>query len=259
MKADTIAAIATPAGMGAVSLIRVSGPSARAVTEPLLRTSSPRAWEARRQCRAVFQGDDGDAIDDVLFSFFPGPGSFTGEDLVEISGHGGIVVTGKILSTLLTAGARAAEAGEFSERAFLNGKMDLTQAEAIMDLISAQTDLAARAAREQLEGGLGGETESIREAIIAVLAHLEAFIDFPDEDIDPDTTDELGLRIRDCMEKVVALIGTAERGRILREGIRTVIFGAPNAGKSSFLNLLLGFDRAIVSEIAGTTRDTIEE
>jgi len=201
----------------------------------------------------------GTTIDEVLLSRFPGPRSYTGEDLVEISCHGGRLVSRAILDRLLEAGARAAEGGEFTQRAFLNGKLDLTQAEAVMDVISAQTDLALRCAQRQLQGRLGERIEILRQALIVVIAHVEAYIDFPDEDIDPETGEGLRARVHAIIADLDELRATARQGRILREGVATVICGAPNVGKSSLLNLLLGFDRAIVSEIAGTTRDTIEE
>jgi tRNA modification GTPase len=163
------------------------------------------------------------------------------------------------LQALLDGGARLAHPGEFTQRAFLNGRMDLTQAEAVMDLIRAQTDLALRAAHEQLEGALGRRVTEIRDELLGVLAHVEAFIDFPDEDIAPETGAELQRSLADVREKIAALLRTADQGRVLREGVRTVIAGAPNVGKSSLLNVLLGFERAIVSETPGTTRDTIEE
>lgn len=201
----------------------------------------------------------GETLDRVLLTWFPGPSSFTGEDTVEIACHGGVVVTRKVLDRLLEAGAEPAAPGEFSQRAFFNGKIDLTQAEAIMDLITARTGLAARAAQEQLGGTLGSRVESLKESGISVLAHIEAYIDFPDEDIDPDSSEALLAKLDGMIRSVERLLATADQGRILREGLHTVICGAPNAGKSSLLNLLLGFDRAIVNETAGTTRDTIEE
>jgi tRNA modification GTPase len=179
--------------------------------------------------------------------------------VVEIACHGGRLVTRRVLERLLDCGARAAGPGEFTQRAFFNGKLDLTQAEAVMDLISAQSDLALRAAHEQLEGGIGRQTGALREDLIGLVAHLEAWIDFPEEDIDPDTGDLFSARIDGVRQGIARLLATAEQGRILREGVRTVICGRPNAGKSSLLNLLLGSERAIVSDEAGTTRDTIEE
>ena len=179
--------------------------------------------------------------------------------MVEISCHGGVLVTARVWEACLQAGARSARPGEFTERAFLNGKMDLTQAEAVIDLIRAQTDLALRSAAEQLEGRLGERITQLREDLIGLIANLEAYIDFPDEDIEPDVGDAFRARLAGIREKIDALLATANQGRIFREGVRVVIYGATNAGKSSLLNRLLGFPRAIVSEIPGTTRDTIEE
>jgi len=253
---DTIAAIATPPGQGAIAVLRVSGPDSLSLVTSLFR-SAP--LEPRQQTYGRFVNPDGELVDEGLVTYFPSPRSYTGEDLVEISCHGGILVTRTILQLLLRGGARAAEAGEFTQRAFLNEKLDLTQAEAVMDLISAQTGLAQKTALAQLQGRLGQEVEAMRQELIRVLAHLEAYIDFPEEEIDPETGAGLMRRLEVLRHRVDELSATAEQGRILREGVRTVICGEPNAGKSSLLNLLTGFDRAIVTEQAGTTRDTIEE
>lgn len=255
----TIVAIASPPGTGAVALLRVSGPRAREIAGQVFSGTTNSRWEPRRQYFGKILDRDKQVIDEVLLTHFPAPRSFTGEPVVEIACHGGIVVTRRILDRLLEVGAESAAPGEFSQRAFLNGKLDLTQAEAIMDLITAKTDLASRAAQEQLSGRFGREVAALREELIGITAHLEAYIDFPDEDISPDSSDAIGLRMDRCLEKIEGMLATATQGRILREGIATVICGAPNAGKSSLLNLLLGFDRAIVSDLAGTTRDTIEE
>lgn len=242
--------------MGAVALIRISGTEVRAIMHRLFgaELTSPRKAELRALCDF-----DGNMVDHVLATFFESPNSYTGEDVLEIGCHGGMVVTKEVLDTILAAGARSAGPGEFTQRAFLNGKMDLTQAEAVMDLISAQTSLALRAASQQLEGRLGKEILALRENLLGVLAHLEAYIDFPEENIDPETGAALRQRMEGISQQLQQLLATADHGRVLRHGARTVICGAPNAGKSSLLNLLLGFDRAIVSETPGTTRDTIEE
>lgn len=256
-ESDTIAAVATAPGEAAIALIRLSGPEAVAIVDrhfsSLLATATPR--------RALFGRivSNGETIDEVLVTAFHAPASYTGEDLVEVSCHGGPVVTRRLLQLFLESGARAAGPGEFTQRAFLNGKMDLTQAEAVMDLISAHSELAARAASRQLEGSLGTEIGELRESLLDLVAHVEATIDFPEEGIAPDAREALLGRLEEISSEIARLLGTAETGRILREGVRLVLAGAPNAGKSSLLNRLVGYDRAIVTEIAGTTRDTIDE
>ncbi len=254
--ADTIAAVATPHGTGALAVIRMSGPGALAVASRCLGSPSwePRRAELRRVADAA-----GMAIDRVVATYFAAPASFTGEDTIEISCHGGLLVTQRILERLLECGARPAEPGEFSQRAFLNGKLDLTQAEAVMDVISAGSDLALRAAQNQLEGAIGRRVGEAADDLVRLTAHVEAHIDFPDEDISPDTARQLLDRLATIRERLVDLLATADQGRLLREGVRTAIVGRPNAGKSSLLNTLLGYERALVSSVAGTTRDTIEE
>ena len=240
-------------------MIRISGEDALGVAERIYRgKEKPSEFPSHTQrLGEIVEADR--LIDQVMLSVHRAPASYTGEDLVEISCHGGILVTARVLEACFHAGARAARPGEFSERAFLNGKMDLTQAEAVIDLIRAQSDLALRSASEQLEGRLGAEIEAIRTQLVEMLAHLEAAIDFPEEGIAPDEGGKLRARLDSVRQKMRDLLATAEQGRILREGVRAVIYGPANAGKSSLLNRLLGYDRAIVSEIPGTTRDTIEE
>ena len=257
---DTIAAISTPTGEGAIALVRVSGANAIEVADKIFHgKETPSQFEAHVQHFGEIFGPERRLIDQVMLSVHRAPASYTGEDLVEISCHGGTLVSAKILEACLRAGARAARPGEFTERAFLNGKMDLTQAEAVIDLIRAKTDLALRSATEQLEGRLGGQIRKIRDELVELLAHINASIDFPEEDITPDEGETVRMRLSSIREEITALLATADQGRILREGVRVVIYGATNAGKSSLLNRLLGYDRVIVSDTHGTTRDTIEE
>lgn len=259
MTGETIAAVSTPAGEGAIALVRLAGPEAIAMADRIYRGKQKPSELAShfQQFGEILEGER--VLDQVMLSVHRAPASYTGDDVVEISCHGGVLVTTRVWEACLQAGARAARPGEFTERAFLNGKLDLTQAEAIMDLIGAQTDLALRSAAEQLAGRLGERIAQLREDLIALVANLEAYIDFPDEDIEPDVGDAFRARLDAIREKIDALLATAEQGRIFREGVRVVIYGATNAGKSSLLNRLLGFPRAIVNEQPGTTRDTIEE
>ena len=255
----TIAAQATAAGQGAIAVIRMSGTRCTDV----LGICTPVGFPARLRPRCAtlthILEEDGSPIDQVLVTHFPAPASYTGEDTVEISCHGGMLVTERLLKRLYQCGASPAEPGEFTKRAFLNGRMDLTQAEAVMDVISAGSDLALKAAQSQLNGSIGARVDELKDELVHVLAHVEAYIDFPDEDISPDTASALLSRLANAQEQLSGLLGSAAAGRLLREGIRTAIAGPPNVGKSSLLNTLLGYERAIVSNIAGTTRDTVEE
>ena len=254
---DTIVAIASPVGTGAVSLIRLSGPRASEFARVAMGKGG--VPEVRMAGLRKIRDAAGLVIDEGVMVMFEGPASYTGEDVVEFTGHGGLMVTRKVLERMIEVGARAATPGEFTQRAFMNGRMDLTQAEAVMDLISAQTSLALRSATEQLEGRLGRVCGEIRAELLGATAHLEAYIDFPEEDIDPAVGESLRQLLLQQQGRIDQLLSTADRGRILREGVRTVIYGKPNVGKSSLLNRLLGYQRAIVSAREGTTRDTIEE
>src|SRR6201981_297646 len=257
---DTIAAISTPPGEGAIALVRVSGGNAIQIADKIFRgKEEPSQFVSHVQHLGEIFSAENQLIDQAVVSIHRTPASYTGEDLVEISCHGGTLVTAKVLEACLNAGARAARPGEFTERAFLNGKMDLTQAEAVIDLIRARTDLALRSATEQLEGRLGDQIRKIRDKLIALLAHINASIDFPEEGIEPDQDETLCARLDSIRDDIDVLLKTADQGRVLREGVRVVIYGATNAGKSSLLNRLLGYDRVIVSDTPGTTRDTIEE
>ena len=263
MFADTIAAIATPLGEGGLAVLRVSGPDALAVAD---RVFTPAGKHAAKPSAAashtVHYGHimrDGRRVDEVLLTVLRAPRTFTREDTVELSCHGGVLVTRLVLEAVLAAGARAAGPGEFTQRAFLNGRLDLAQAEAVADLIHARTELALGAANEQLAGKLSQQIHRLRDDLMRTLAHIEAHIDFPDEDIAPDTRGALLARLEQGMTFMDELLRTAREGQILRRGVRAAIVGRPNVGKSSLLNQLLGHERAIVSPVAGTTRDTVEE
>ncbi len=256
---DTIAAIATPRGEGAIALVRLSGPEAISIAETLFQgTSTPKAMKPRHLYFGKIM-EQHQLIDEVLLAIFQAPHSYTGEEMVEISCHGGSLVSARVLQALLHAGARMARPGEFTQRAYLHGKMDLTQAEAVMDLIQSQTSRAQHLASEQLAGKLGAAIAHIKTDLLAAVAHLEAFIDFPEEDISPETGKALQERLEKSRHHLQRLLATAPEGRLAREGVSLALCGAPNAGKSSLLNALLGRDRAIVTSIAGTTRDLLEE
>jgi tRNA modification GTPase len=262
MQNDTIAAIATPPGQGGIGVVRVSGAEAFALVQPLFRTpeksSEPPLSHLLTYGRIVDPATS-EPIDEVLVAFMRAPRTYTREDVVEIQGHGGPLVLQRILRLVLSKGARLANPGEFTLRAFLNGRLDLAQAEAVMDLISARTEAGQRLAMQQLEGRVSAQVQEARHAILGVIARIEASIDFPEDDIPTPQVAELRPLIEEAQGKVATLLAGAEQGRLYRQGLRTAIIGRPNVGKSSLLNALLRAERAIVTPIAGTTRDTVEE
>ncbi|MDY6942340.1 MAG: tRNA uridine-5-carboxymethylaminomethyl(34) synthesis GTPase MnmE [Pseudomonadota bacterium] len=251
---DTIAAVATPPGFGAVGIVRLSGPQAPEIA----RTMAGSLPDARQAKFARFVDAAGVPIDEGLILYFPAPHSFTGEHVVEFQGHGGPVVMDLLLARCLGLGARAARPGEFSERAFLNGKLDLTQAEAVADLIASGSVAAVRAAGASLRGEFSHRVDSLVEALTELRAYTEAALDFPDEEIDFLSSGDVAGRIADLITRIDALMATADQGRLLSEGMTVVIAGPPNAGKSSLLNRLAGEETAIVSDIPGTTRDVLK-
>ncbi|MFT4257341.1 MAG: tRNA uridine-5-carboxymethylaminomethyl(34) synthesis GTPase MnmE [Pseudoxanthomonas sp.] len=255
MTTDTIAAIATAAGAGGVGIVRLSGSQALRIAQIICE----RELAPRRAHYARFRSDEGEVIDDGIALSFPAPHSFTGEDVVELQGHGSPVVLQQLVARCVELGARHARPGEFSERAFVNGKLDLAQAEAIADLIAASDSRAARAARRSLDGAFSRRVNAIADALLALRVHVEAAIDFADEPLDTLGGAQMRARLDDTRAALAALLADAERGRKLRDGLHAVIVGPPNAGKSSLLNALAGSDRAIVADVAGTTRDTLRE
>jgi tRNA modification GTPase len=255
MSADTIVAPATPPGTGGVGIVRVSGDS----TESIARAVLGSLPEPRTATYRSFRNKSGEKIDAGVALYFPAPASFTGESVLELHGHGGPVVISLLVDAIVELGARLAEPGEFSKRAFLNGKLDLVQAEAIVDLINSGTAQAARAALRSLSGAFSRAVDALAEQLVRLRMHVESAIDFPEEEIDFLSDEALQTRIEECALAFETLLAEAQQGRVLRDGFQVVIVGKPNAGKSSLLNLLSGQEAAIVTEVAGTTRDVLRE
>lgn len=258
---DTIAAIGTPVGEGGIGVIRVSGPDAPAIARRIVRRGNENGdFESHRfYYGMVMDPDTADAVDEVMAVLMVSPRSYTREDVLEIQCHGGYLVTRRVLDAVLRCGARLAEPGEFTRRAFLNGRIDLVQAEAVIDVIRSKTEAALSLAQHQREGRLSERLDAVQGSLRHGLALIEAFIDFPEEDVDSATQGEIEARTREALARIDELLDGFDEGRVLREGVSVLIAGKPNVGKSSLLNTLLREKRAIVTSVPGTTRDIIEE
>lgn len=259
---EPIAAIATGGNPTAIGIVRLSGEGCFALCDRVFRTANGKPFAAQDARKMVFGemlDSQGRVIDRGLAVRFPGPRSYTGEDSAEFHCHGSPVVLRELLAALFAAGVRQAKAGEFTERAFLNGRLDLTQAEAVVDLIDAETAAAARNAAAQLDGGLRRTLEPIQDALLDITSRFYAVVDYPDEDIEDVQPEQVAAALKTADESLTRLLATCQRGKVLKSGVRTAIVGRPNAGKSSLLNALAGYERAIVTDIPGTTRDTVEE
>lgn len=261
MTDSTVAAIATPPGKGGIAVVRISGPQAYRVASAVFRPADPKkSLEKAKGYTALFGHFilDGAVADEVVALCFRAPRSYTGEDVVELSCHGGSAVSELLLRACLCAGAQPAGPGEFTKRAFLSGRISLTQAEAVMDLIGATGRQAAAAAAASMEGALYKKIEGVRAKLVALAGHLAAFIDYPEEDVPDLSAEALAATVRECLDAMEVLIAGYGTGEVLRRGVRTAIVGSPNVGKSTLMNLLAGFERAIVTPVAGTTRDVVE-
>lgn len=260
---DTITAVSTSLGEGGISIIRVSGDKALKIVNSIFKAKNGKTLYDMKTYTMrygfIIDKETNEEIDEVIVSYMKGPRSFTAEDTVEINCHGGVVATNRVLRETIKAGARLANKGEFTKRAFLNGRIDLSQAEAVIDIIKAKTDLSMKSAIDQSNGLISKEIKLIREELIELIAHIEATVDYPEDDLEEMTSSKVKYNLNDILIKIDKLLSTAEEGKVLREGLNVVIVGKPNVGKSSLLNALLHENRAIVTDVPGTTRDVIEE